>query len=61
MRDNPHYRDTKSNPSITDSKKPRSCMDQFDRYPESEPMKDDWIDSFIARLYALLHRADRTL
>jgi hypothetical protein len=36
-------------------------MDQFDRYPESKPMKDGWIDNFIARLSALINRADRKL
>jgi hypothetical protein len=33
-----------------------SCRDQFDRPPEPQPERDDWIESFIARLRSLVHR-----
>jgi hypothetical protein len=36
-------------------KRRRSCLDQFDRRPDSKPEREDWIESFIARLRALLH------
>jgi hypothetical protein len=40
-----------------DSEKRRpSCLDQFDRRPDSQPQQKDWIESFIKRLRDLLDR-----
>jgi hypothetical protein len=36
-------------------------MDQFELRPESENVKDDWIEKLIARLSTLLIRAGRKL
>src|SRR5271156_5379100 len=49
----------KEQPVLTNNRKPQSCMDQFERYPENEPVKDGWIESFIIRLSALVNGADR--
>jgi hypothetical protein len=40
-----------------DSEKRRpSCLDQFDRHPDSKPGRDAWIERFVARVRALLNR-----
>jgi hypothetical protein len=33
-----------------------SCLDQFDRQSDRPPERDNWIESFFARLRALMHR-----
>jgi hypothetical protein len=44
-----------------ENRKPFSCMDQFDRLAESEPMKDGWIEKLGVRLLALMNRVARRL
>jgi hypothetical protein len=33
-----------------------SCLDQFNRPSDRQPEQHSWIESFIARLRALIHR-----
>jgi len=41
----------------TSKRRRPSCLDQFDRPSEPQPERDDWIESLIARLRALIiHR-----
>jgi hypothetical protein len=41
---------------MNSEKKRPSCRDQFDRVPKSKPEPDEWPETFIARLRALLDR-----
>jgi len=57
----PHHSAARGDPLHMDDRKPSSCMDQFDRLAESEPMKDSWIEKLGASLLTLMNSVVRRL